>query len=117
MKKGVFISKKRDNGSKIHKVDRKNQAEENPLPKLSPQELTANNLWDSDWLREKYPDRFDDDYYADDEMKWYAKEAVFGKDEVKADDLETESIEHYPTYYSKGYLEEFKHKENVRKTE
>lgn len=29
---------------------------------LSPKYLTDNDLWDSSWLRKKYPDRFDNYY-------------------------------------------------------
>tara|TARA_B100000780_G_C21075189_1_gene432804 strand:+ start:469 stop:639 length:171 start_codon:yes stop_codon:yes gene_type:complete len=32
------------------------------LKKLSPKYLTENDLWDSSWLRKKYPDRFDNEY-------------------------------------------------------
>ena len=32
------------------------------LKKLSPKYLTENDLWDSSWLRKKYPERFDNEY-------------------------------------------------------
>lgn len=69
MKKEVVISNKRDKSSKVHFEDLKNEADKKPLPKKSPQELTANNLWDSNWLKEKYPKRFDSYYYTDDDMR------------------------------------------------
>ena len=28
------------------------------LPTMSPEYLTKNNLWDSSWLQQKYPERF-----------------------------------------------------------
>tara|TARA_B100001057_G_scaffold412661_1_gene428852 strand:- start:6 stop:161 length:156 start_codon:yes stop_codon:yes gene_type:complete len=28
------------------------------IKRFSPEHLTKNKLWDSDWLREKYPERF-----------------------------------------------------------
>jgi len=30
-------------------------------PLLSPEYLTKNDLWDSSWLKEKYPERFKND--------------------------------------------------------
>ena len=33
---------------------------------INPDFLTKNNLWDSDWLREKYPKRFDEYYFRED---------------------------------------------------
>ena len=35
---------------------------------IDPIYLTRNKLWDSDWLMEKYPYRFDDYYVMDDDM-------------------------------------------------
>jgi hypothetical protein len=31
------------------------------LPKIDPKYLTNNDLWDTSWLKEKYPERFRDD--------------------------------------------------------
>ncbi len=31
------------------------------LPKMDPKHLTDNDLWDSSWLKEKYPERFKND--------------------------------------------------------
>ena len=36
------------------------------LKVLSPDYLTKNDLWDSSWLRKKYPDRFDNYYQRSD---------------------------------------------------
>lgn len=36
--------------------------------KIDPIYLTRNKLWDSDWLMNKYPDRYNDLYDMDDEM-------------------------------------------------
>ena len=33
-----------------------------------PTYLTKNELWDANWLREKYPNRFEDYYVMDDDM-------------------------------------------------
>lgn len=33
------------------------------LPVVDPGSLTRNNLWDSDWLMEKYPERFSKKVY------------------------------------------------------
>tara|TARA_B110000046_G_C12742131_1_gene293079 strand:+ start:172 stop:393 length:222 start_codon:yes stop_codon:yes gene_type:complete len=38
------------------------------LPKMKGEYLTENDLWDSNWLKEKYPGRFIDDYFYDDNM-------------------------------------------------
>tara|TARA_B100000575_G_C22931645_1_gene539855 strand:- start:45 stop:197 length:153 start_codon:yes stop_codon:yes gene_type:complete len=39
---------------------------EGKLKTKDPKYLTDNNLWDSSWLREKYPNRFEE-YYKSDE--------------------------------------------------
>ena len=33
---------------------------------INPDFLTKNNMWDSDWLRKRYPERFDEYYLRKD---------------------------------------------------
>jgi len=39
------------------------------LPKIDPKYLTDNDLWDSSWLKEKYPERFINDRTTDTNKK------------------------------------------------
>lgn len=70
---------------------------------MNPKYLTNNDLWDTDWLKEKYPDRFK--YRTmDEEEKWYANVGVFGDDAIaedraKADDDDDDFIQIYSPYF------------------
>jgi len=78
---------------------------------MNPDYLTKNNLWDTDWLKEKYPDRFKH-RTMDEEEKWYANVGVFGDDAIAEDRANAEDDDDdddfIGIYYSPGFPEEWK---------
>jgi len=56
-----------------HNVGSKDKPTEIEVPRYEQHEtlvnLNGNNLWDSSWLRKKYPNRFDSHYFVEWDMK------------------------------------------------
>lgn len=47
------------------------------MKQLDPKYLTDNDLWDTEWLEEKYPERFEkrnNKYYKGNDNKFYRKD-------------------------------------------
>jgi hypothetical protein len=51
------------------------------MKNYNPNYLTKNKLWDSDWLKIKYPDRFDNYYYGEDLQEDQYDHALYNKGE------------------------------------
>ena len=58
MAKDIFIKWRQDLGSSKSEM----------VKPQNPNELTAKNLWDCSWLRERYPARYDAYYFAEWDM-------------------------------------------------
>ena len=49
------------------------------MKNYNPDYLTKNKLWDLDWLKIKYPDRFDNYYYREDLQEDQYDPALYNK--------------------------------------
>jgi hypothetical protein len=49
------------------------------MRKYKPDYLSQMDLWDSNWLREKYPSRFDNYYYREDLQEDQYDPALYNK--------------------------------------
>lgn len=50
----------------------------NDIPVIKPEYLTKNNLWDSDWLMEKYPERFSKTILDESKVKYDREKHIQG---------------------------------------